>query len=146
MYVKIAIITIVTVLAALLLLGIPIKTNFAFVNKLTGSRYGYTTWIIGTKTNEWEQLSLFEKYVDDKKLSDKNWVSYAGTTQNIYGQSISHSHGRPGPIMMLEPKMINEWSKDKSQYEIQEFMFVLQSGEKDLITERIEKVYSELYE
>jgi len=101
---KVAVATIVLVVVVLFLVyPVPVYHVRGYVCVNTGSSRGYREWFWGTETGQWYRQSSLESFMRTNYPNELElkWVSYQGTGVNCFGQSMSFSHGMPGPIMPL---------------------------------------------
>jgi hypothetical protein len=78
----------------LALFAFPSYTDYAFACEYTCSHMGYRQWVLGFKTREWYDKSPIERRLGDEELRHR-WVSYAGTTYNGFGMTMSRGHSKP---------------------------------------------------
>lgn len=122
---------VITITLALLLPVVPVCRDWAFVDRATGSRRGYREWCFGWRTGGWYSQTALEDFVrrDRPAGFQQDWVSYAGTGRNVFGGSLVHGHGRPGPIMGLSPESIDDYCRTASEVEKRRLGEVFASGD-----------------
>ena len=99
----------VTLFVALLVAcNCPVYRDCGFICTNTASQRGYREWCIGVRTGEWYKASALEQFMQDQYASklDHKWTSYEGTDRNIFGAAIQCGHGRPGPIITLDHRLL----------------------------------------
>ena len=132
---------IILVTLALLLPVVPVCRDWAFVDRATGSRRGYREWCFGWRTAEWYRRTALEDFLRSDRPDGfrQDWVSYAGTGRNIFGGSLGHGHGRPGPILGLGPDLIDDYCRSASEAEKRRLLEVFASGDAVRIREVVEQ-------
>jgi len=132
----------ITITLAILLPVVPVCRDWAFVDRATGSRRGYREWCFGWRTGEWYRQTALEDLVrrDRPAGLQQDWVSYAGTGRNVFGGSLVHGHGRPGPIMGLSPDLIDDYCRTASEAEKRRLLEVFASGDAARIREVVGKL------
>lgn len=133
---------IILVTLALLLPAVPVCRDWAFVDRATGSRRGYREWFFGWRTGEWHRQTALEDFLrrDRPAGLQQDWVSYAGTGRNVFGGSLVHGHGRPGPILGLDPELIDEYCRTASEVEKRRLLEVFASGDAGRIQELVQRI------
>lgn len=133
---------IILVTLALLLPAVPVCRDWAFVDRATGSRRGYREWFFGWRTGEWHRQTALEDFLrrDRPAGLQQDWVSYAGTGRNVFGGSLVHGHGRPGPILGLDPELIDEYCRTASAVEKRRLLEVFASGDAGRILELVQRI------
>jgi len=113
----------------------------------TASREGYTEHIGGRKSDEWSTPSALETYLKGRQVPvEHRWVSYAGTGRNIFGRTMSRSHGDPGAIMDLRNEVLEKWIATQSHEEIMALYEMLKSGDQEAIRAGIAGIFDKYYE
>ncbi len=132
---------VITITLALLMPVVPVCRDCAFVDRATGSRRGYREWFFGWRTGEWYRQTALEEFVrrDRPAGLQQDWVSYAGTGRNVFGGSLVHGHGRPGPILGLSPDLIDDYCRTASEAEKHRLLEVFASGDAARIREVVER-------
>ena len=133
---------VITITLAILLPVVPVCRDWAFVDRATGSRQGYREWFFGWRTGEWHRQTALEDFVrrDRPAGLQQDWVSYAGTGRNVFGRSLVHGHGRPGPILGLSPDLIDDYCRTASEGEKRRLLEVFASGDAARIREEIQRI------
>lgn len=72
----------------------------------------------------------------------QQWVSYAGTGRNIYGEAMFYGHGRPGMILHLDLDVLDEYCAQASDAEKRRLCDVFSHA----VPSEIEKVRNHIYE
>jgi hypothetical protein len=122
--------------------GIRIYTDRAFVDVNTGSRKGHREWFTGWRSGEWYQESAVEAFMRASHPEEmrQKWVSYAGTGRNILGSAISHGHGRPGPIVFLKPEQIANHCSRLTAAEKHDLYATLSGGDEAQVKTTVERI------
>jgi hypothetical protein len=133
---------VITITLALLLPAVPVCRDCAFVDRATGSRRGYREWFFGLRTGEWYRQTALEDFLGKDRPAgiQQDWVSYAGTGRNVFGGSLVHGHGRPGPILGLSPELIDEYCRTASEVEKRRLLEVFASGDAARIQELVQRI------
>ena len=71
----------------------------------------------------------------------QKWVSYAGTGRNVFGQAMLYGHGRPGPILLLKPEVIDAYCGHASETAKRRLYDVLASGDRQKIQDLVAHIY-----
>jgi hypothetical protein len=138
------------VMALLLAVGflcpIQVRTDYAFICENTGSRYGFTKWRYGGQTGKWYQMSPLEDFMKRNhpdRLIHK-WTSYAGTGKTLLGRNVSFGHGRPGPILFLDNKVLAEYLGRISDTEKLRLYEMFSSGDRAAVSRAVDTIYATL--
>ena len=104
-------------IALLLAYALPVKTEFAYINDVTGSRKGWTIWFGTIKTLEWYKTTILEDYAMSIDYPYQDfWVSYRGTGMTLFNKRVSFGHGRPA-MRGHSPETINQLASDLTDEE-----------------------------
>ena len=128
---------------ALVLAPLQVCRDWAFIDQNTGARKGYRQWIFGRRTSAWYRATALETFMRAKYPREfrQAWVSYAGTGRNAFGSAVLYGHGRPGPIMLLMPEMIDDYCGQASESENKQLYDVLASGERDKVHKTVDALF-----
>jgi len=74
----------------------------------------------------------------------QQWISYAGTGRNIFGQGMLYGHGRPGRIILLQPEAIGDYCVQASETEKRRLYDVFASGGADKVQELVDHIFETL--
>lgn len=140
---KFTIVAIIVIAAmALVIPAVQVYRDWAFVDRNSGSRTGYRDWALGWRTGSWHRESAIETFMRSEYPTEfqQDWVSYAGTGRNIFGDAILAGHGRPGPIVLLKPEAIDRYCQTASRTEKRRFHDVFASGDSAKIQELVDQI------
>ena len=131
---------------ALVLPAVQVCRDWAFIDRNTGSRKGYRDWIFGWRSGSWYQESTLEAFMRSKHPAElhQEWVSYAGTGRNVFGGAILHGHGRPGPIILLKPEIVDDYCLSASDEEKRHLYDLFAGGQDAKIRELVDRIYEEV--
>jgi hypothetical protein len=137
------IILLILAIAVMTLPAISMKTVYAYADNFTLSRRGHTVWFGIVISRQWYRESAIEVLLKARNEKiDYDWVSYNGTSYNIYGSPIEYGHGRPNDLAMIN---VLELDKFKKFTDVELLMTYnkLKSGDKDIVGETIKKLYAQ---
>ena len=118
-------------------------TDRAFICENTGSRYGYREWFFGVHTREWSKTSELDRFMQAKhsdQLSHR-WNSYQGDGHSLLDTMLSRGHGRPGPILMLRPGMLDTHVASLTDQEKLALYQLFSSTNKTAIRDKVEMIF-----
>lgn len=132
----------VIALCCLAAYGLQAYRDWAFICTNTGSRKGHREWFFGSETDQWYRQSALERFMRSKHPDDlrHQWVSYAGTGKNIFSMALLYGHGRPGPITLIRPELLDEHIGSLTDAEKRSLYDLLVSGDPDEIKKKIEQI------
>ena len=121
---------------------IPVCRDWAFIDRNTGSRKGYREWFLGSHSGSWYRESAIEAFMRSRHPTDlrQEWVSYAGTSRNIFGDPTYGGHGRPGSIVLLKPEALDTYCRVASESEKRRLYDLLVSQDEVKIRELVEHI------
>lgn len=110
----------VLAVAGILLQGVVVYRDFAFVCENTGSRHGYRVGLFGNRSNDWYKASPLEEFVKREAPAalEHRWTSYAGTGKNLWGDSILFGHGAPGALLDVKYETLSVWISDNDRQDV----------------------------
>lgn len=128
---------------ALVLPVIIVCRDWAFIDRNTGSRKGYREWFLLWRTGSWHHVSALETFMRSKHPGQfqQKWISYAGTGRDIFGQARLFGHGRPGPIVMLPPEILDSYCRLASETEQRRLYDLFSGGEREKIQSEVDRIY-----
>jgi hypothetical protein len=120
---------------ALVLPAVQAYRDWAFIDRNTGSRKGHREWPWGWRSGSWYRESPIEAFMRSQCPTEfrQDWVSYAGTGRNLFGGAMLQGHGRPGPIVLLKPDMIDDYCRCTSEAEKRRLYDTFASGDEPRI-------------
>lgn len=127
-----------------LAMGFSVCRDWAFIDENTGSRKGYRQWCFGARTGHWYMPSSVETFMRSQHASDltHRWTSYAGTGRNVFGAKGLYGHGRPGAILQLDQKRLNQWFEQQTPADQRAFYDLLVKSDQAAIREKIDAIYA----
>lgn len=123
-------------------------TNRAFICENTGSKHGYREWFFGVHAREWTQTSELDRFMQAKhseQLSHR-WTSYKGDGYSLLKTMRSRGHGRPGPLLMLKPGMLDKHVTRLADSEKLALYRLLSSADEKAIRDEVEKIFENCIE
>jgi hypothetical protein len=137
--------TIISLATIVVLIGVPIYRDWAFVCENTGSRKGYRQWVFGLKTGHWYERSPMEDFIQSEApyAFVHRWTSYAGTGKNVFGKAILFGHGRPGAIMTLDHEVLRKWIRKNDSETVRQFYDLLVSDNQKEIEKQVMEIWQE---
>ena len=125
--------------------GMAIYTKRAYMCENTGSTKGHKDWYFGLRSGDWYESSPLEDFIRQKYPNElkHRWTSYAGTGINLYGQSISFGHGRPGGIRQIS-FWLKYWCPLKSDAEKKALYDLLVSDDQPAIRAKTLSIMDEV--
>jgi len=132
----------VILVALFAVLSLQVCRDWAFVCENTGSQKGYRQWFTGRRTGQWYQESHLEQFMDQAHpgVMQHQWVSYAGTGRNIFGQAILFGHGRPKHTSMLHRAAFDCYVDSLDDVGKLDFYHTLASGQQGEIAVHMEEM------
>ncbi len=126
----------------LILLPLSVCRDWAFICQNTGSRKGYREWFFGAQTGHWYRQSELELFMATRHptLLRHKWTSYAGTGKNILGIPVLHGHGRPGPIVLLSPDLLDEHVHHLDEATKKALYDAFASADQDRIQKEVDRI------
>ena len=132
----------------MVLTGVPVCRDWAFICENTGSRKGHREWFFGHCTGHWYKRSALEVFVSERYPSEleHRWTSYAGTGRSILGRGVLAGHGYPGPILQLRIEWLDQHVRHLDDRERRALYDLFRSRDWDKIESEIrDKVEESLY-
>jgi hypothetical protein len=118
-----------------------------YMDKYSGSAYGYREWPFKITTNKWEHTSLIELRLRSipSYTNEHKWASMARTHKTLFGIPTTYAHGNPGRVMELRDDWIKNWITKQSDEKIMELYVVLKSGDRDRIKAKVSAINEEIF-
>ena len=118
-------------------------TDRAYICENTGSKKGHREWFFGAHTNAWYRKSELERFMEvaHPNLLKHRWTSYAGNGRSLIPVMQSRGHGRPGRILSLDSKFLNQHVSSLSDIQRLELYQTFSSGNKDTIHIKIDSIF-----
>ena len=104
--------------------------DWTFICENTGSRRGHREWFFGLETGVWYHPSALDEFMWARFPTGihQRWTSCAGTGRNIFGQTTVCGHGMPGPIIDLNPVLLDEYVRNLDDKGKQNLYDLFRSG------------------
>jgi hypothetical protein len=107
---------------------LPVRTDDAWIDGVTGTRKSGTTWPFGLRTGQTTSTSPLERRLRALGIDPpRRWHHIVGSDRSLSGASMRRSHGTAPAILSLAP-LIQEFVGHASDDEIRAFVHVLQHG------------------
>lgn len=118
-------------------------TDRAFICENTGSRHGYREWFSGMRTGQWRETTELERFmrIRHPQLLTHRWTSYRGDGHSLIPCLQIRGHGRPGPIHMLRPAMLNDHVARLTDAEKPALYQIFASGEASAIQAMVDEIH-----
>jgi hypothetical protein len=128
--------------AVFFLAGFQVCRDWAFICEHTGSRKGHREWFFGGRSGDWYEESKLETFVKARPGGvEHRWTSYAGTGKNIFGRSLLHGHGMPGPILQLRMEWLDAYVEHLDDGEKMRLYELFKSGDNEAIEKEVRKAF-----
>ena len=123
--------------------SVTISTDRAYVDRNSGTRWGYREWPLGLKTGQWMEISALEVFMrtHHPSIYQKDPVSCRGAGRSLLGLATVSGHGSPGPILSLTPIHIDQYCQAASDQENLDLYRAFSSGNETTIQQAVDRVF-----
>lgn len=121
----------ILIIVSMLLFSVVVSESLSFVCDNTGSRYHFTQWPFGIRTNYEYYSSPLEEFMIEKYPSQlrHQWSQYSNTGKNIIGQSVSFACGNSSTLLVLRKDILHLWISRHSDQEVRNLYVTLTTGD-----------------